>query len=123
MSQPFLAVGIDCSDARHDIAVFPPGSEEEVRLRISNDLAGLQRLLDELERRWPGVACRFALENPRSLLGRFLLLSGRSLYAPNPRAVARTREGLAPSGQKSDALDAHVLASLLLGRGSQRLQP
>jgi hypothetical protein len=69
------------------------------------------------------MTCRFALENPRSLLGRFLLLSGRAVYAPNPRAVARTREGLAPSGQKSDELDAHVLASLLLGRGSQRLHP
>lgn len=123
MSQPFVAVGIDSSDTRHDVAIFPPDTEEEVRLRIGNDLRGFERLLDELERRWPGIACRFALENPRSLLGRFLLLSGRSVYAPNPRAVARTREGLAPSGQKSDELDAHVLASLLLGRGKQRLQP
>lgn len=123
MSQPFVAVGIDSSDAYHDVCFFPPATEEEVRLRIANDLTGFQRLLDELERRWPGVACRFALENPRNLLGRFLLLSGRSLYAPNPRSVARIREGLAPSGQKSDELDAHVLASMLLGRGQQRLHP
>lgn len=123
MSHLFVPVGIDSSDAHHDICIFPPGTEDDVCFRIANDLAGFQHLLDELERRWPGVECRFALENPRNLLARFLLLCGRRLYAPNPRAVARTREGLAPSGAKSDELDAAALALLLLGRGQQRLQP
>jgi transposase/transposase IS116/IS110/IS902 family protein len=74
-------------------------------------------------RRWPGVECRFALENPHNLLGRFLVLSGQRVFALNPLAVAHTRKGLAPSGAKSDELDAHVLALLLRGRGERRLQP
>jgi transposase len=122
MTHPFVAVGIDSSDDHHDVCLLAPGTEPEVRLRITHDLAGFQHLLDELARRWPGVEYRFALENPRNLLGRFLLLSGQALYALNPLAVASIRKGLAPSGAKSDALDARVLALLLQGRQEQ-LQP
>jgi hypothetical protein len=123
MASPFVAVGIDSSDAHHDVCLLGPGTEPEVRLRIQNDLPGFQRLLDELARRWPGREYRFALENPASLLGRFLLYSDQPVYALNPLAVASTRKGLAHSGAKSDALDARVLALLLRGRDDGRLQP
>jgi transposase len=123
MELPFVAVGIDSSDAYHDVCALGPGTEPELRLHLKNTLADFQRLSDECARRWPGVACRFALENPRNLLGRFLLLSGKALFALNPLAVACTRRGLAHSGAKSDALDAHVLATMLRDRGERRLQP
>lgn len=123
MSLAFVAVGIDSSDAHHDVCLLGPGTDPEVRLRIANDLPGFQRLLDELARRWPGLEYRFAIENPRNLLGRFLLFSDQRLFALNPLAVASTRKGLAHSGAKSDALDARVLALLLRGRDEQRLQP
>jgi len=123
MNQSFVAVGIDSSDTHHDVSLQGPAAEPEVRLRISNDLPGFQRLLDELAARWPHHPWAFALENPRNLLARFLLLSGHTLYALNPLAVARTREGLAVSGTKSDALDARVLAFLLRHQDAQTLQP
>jgi transposase len=123
MELPFVAVGIDSSDAYHDVCALGPGSEPELRLRIKNTVADFQRLLDECARRWPGVTCRFALENPRNLLGRFLLLAGKPLFALNPLAVASMRKGLAHSGAKSDELDAHVLASMLRSRTERRLQP
>jgi hypothetical protein len=123
MSAAVVAVGIDSSDAHHDVCLLGPGTDPEVRLRITNDLPGFERLLDELARRWPGREYRFAIENPRNLLGRFLLFSGQRLYALNPLAVASTRKGLAPSGAKSDVLDARVLALLLRGRDEQQLRP
>jgi Transposase/Transposase IS116/IS110/IS902 family len=123
MHLPFVAVGIDSSDDHHDLCLLGPADAPEVRLRLKNTLADFQRLFDELERRFPGVACHFAIENPRNLLGRFLLLSGKPVFALNPLAVAHTRKGLAHSGAKSDELDAHVLASLLRTRGERRLKP
>jgi Transposase/Transposase IS116/IS110/IS902 family len=119
----FVAIGIDSSDDHHDVCLLGPTADPPVRLRIRNTLADFQRLLDEGARRWPGVECRFALENPRNLLGRFLVLSGQRVFALNPLAVASTRKGLAHSGAKSDELDAHVIALLLRGRGEERLQP
>lgn len=123
MEAPFVAVGIDSSDDHHDVSLLGPADADEVRLRLKNTLPDFQRLFDELDRRWPGVACHFALENPRNLLGRFLLLSGKPVFALNPLSVAHTRKGLAHSGAKSDELDARVLASLLRTRGPRRLQP
>jgi hypothetical protein len=123
MNPVFVAVGIDSSDAYHDACVFGPAAEPAVRLRIKNTLTDFQRLLDVVALRSPGVACRFALENPRNLLGRFLLLSGQRVFALNPLAVASARKGMAHSGAKSDALDAQVLALLLRSRGEERLQP
>jgi transposase len=123
MLSPFVAVGIDSSDAHHDLCISGPAAQPELSLRIANDLAGFQRLLDELATRWPNLPWRFALENPKSLLARFLLLGGHTLYAPNPLAVARTREGIAVSGQKSDALDARVLCKMLRETEERRLVP
>jgi hypothetical protein len=123
MSSLFVAVGIDSSDAHHDVCLLGPGTDPEVRLRIPNDLPGFQRLLDTLAQRWPGLEYRFALENPANLLGRFLLFSDQRLYALNPLAVASARKGLAHSGAKSDVLDARVIALLLRGRDEQRFQP
>jgi hypothetical protein len=123
MNLTCVAVGIDSSDTHHDVCLLGPAAEPEVRLRVANDLAGFQRLLDELQARWPHPPWAFALENPKNLLGRFLLLSGHTLYALNPLAVARTREGLAVSGAKSDALDARVLALLLRHQEADALQP
>jgi transposase len=119
----FVAVGIDSSDAHHDVCLLGPDAETESPLRIANDWAGFQQLLAVLQARWPQLSWCFALENPKSLLGQFLLQAGYPLYAPNPLAVARTRQSLAVSGAKSDAGDARVLARMLRERDERRLQP
>jgi hypothetical protein len=123
MPDLFVALGIDSSDAHHDVCISGPAAEPELSLRIANDLAGFQCLLDELAARWPELPWHFALENPKSLLARFLLLGGYPVFAPNPLAVARTREGMAVSGQKSDALDARVLCKMLQEAEERRLVP
>jgi transposase len=122
-SDPTVVVGIDSSDTYHDVCILDLSDASEHSLHIANDLTGFQRLLEELDKRAPGRSYAFAVENPRSLLARFLLRCGHALYALNPLAVARTRQGYAPTGAKSDALDARVLARMLRERDERKLQP
>lgn len=117
----FVAVGIDSADAHHDIHAEAPNLPA-LRLRISNDRAGFQRLLAALQEAFGELPCRFALENPSLLLARFLRHAGHAIYALNPRSVARMREALAASGKKDDPLDAESLC-LLLHRRAQDLAP
>jgi transposase len=112
----FVAVGIDSSDQHHDIFAEAPGFPQPLRLRISNDLTGFQRLRDRLGEIFGTLPYRFALENPSLLIARFLLHAGYSVYAVNPRSVAKMREALASSGKKSDPLDAECLCLLLRRR-------
>lgn len=122
MPVAFIAVGIDSSDAHHDLCFLTPDGAE-LKLRIPNNLTGFQRLLDELATRWPDTPARLAIENPRNLLARFLLVSGSALYAINPLAVAHLRKGLAHTGAKSDPLDARVLAILMQQGRDEQLHP
>lgn len=118
----FVAVGIDSSDAHHEVHAEAAGAAPELRLRISNDLAGFQRLLDALREAYRELPCRFALENPSLLIARFLLHAGHAVYAVNPRSVAKMREALASSGKKDDPLDAESLC-ILLRRRAEDLAP
>lgn len=118
----FVAVGIDSSDAHHDIHAEAVGAAPELRFRVSNDLAGFERLLDALREAYGDLPCRFALENPSLLLARFLLHAGHAVYAINPRSVAKMREALASSGKKDDPIDAESLC-ILLRRRAEDLAP
>jgi transposase len=118
----FVAVGIDSADAHHEIHAEAAGAAPVLRLRISNDLAGFQRLLDALREAFGELPCRFALENPSLLIARFLLHAGSAVYAVNPRSVAKMREALASSGKKDDPLDAESLC-ILLRRRAEDLAP
>lgn len=118
-SEKIIFVGIDSSDDHHDVCATTRNESDELQMRIANDLDGFVRLVQTLSQRWPDHKIRFGLENPRNLLGRFLLLGGHALYAINPRSVVRTREGLAASGKKDDPLDARTIALLLKERSHQ----
>jgi transposase len=118
----FVAVGIDCSDSHHVISAEVGDASPALRLRITNDLAGFQHLLDTLRERYGDLPLRFALENPSLLIARFLLHVGHTVYAVNPRSVAKMREALASSGKKDDPLDAEALC-LLLRRRIEDLAP
>lgn len=116
METPVL-VGIDSSDDHHDVhATADPGGEDWIA-KIGNDLTAFYELLAGIEQRWPGRAVRFGIENPNSLLGRFLVLAGHSVYAVNPRSVCRARDTLTSSGKKDDALDARTINLVLRERG------
>jgi transposase len=118
----FVAVGIDSSDTHHDIHAEAVGVELVLRLRISNDAAGFQRLFEALRDAFGDLPYRFGVENPTLLMGRFLLHAGHAVYAINPRSVAKMREALAASGKKDDPLDAESVC-LLLRRRAEDLTP
>lgn len=118
----FVAVGIDSADASHEIHAEGAGIAPDVRLRISNDLAGFQQLVDVLREAFGDLPWRFALENPSLLIAKFLVQAGYAVYAVNPRSVAKMREALASSGKKDDPLDAEALC-ILLRRRAEDLAP
>jgi transposase len=118
----FVAVGIDSSDDHHDVHAVAADQPGVLRMRIGNDLTAFLELEARLRDTFPGQSFRYALENPRSLLGNYLRQQQAAVYALNPRSVVRMREALATSGKKDDPLDAQAL-SLLLRELATALRP
>ena len=114
--------GFDWSKDRHQIAVVDRAGQLVLELSFEDTAAGWADLRDKL-RAFPklGVAietrCGPAVER--------LLDAGLSVYPLNPKAAQRYRDRKAPSGGKSDSLDARSFADALRtdGHGWRRLQP
>ncbi|WP_225447423.1 IS110 family transposase [Streptacidiphilus sp. PB12-B1b] len=85
------------------------------RLRITDDAAGFQELLQFLGEHGdgPDALIPIAIETSRGLLVACLRACGRKVYAINPMAVARYRDRHTVSRKKSDHQDAVVLANIL----------
>jgi transposase len=107
--------GIDWAEDHHDIALVDRDGGLLARLRVSDDAAGLARLLELLAGHGdsPDDPVPVAIETPRGLLTACLRATGRKVYAVNPMAVARYRDRHSVAGRKSDHGDAVVLASVL----------
>jgi transposase len=106
--------GIDWAEDHHDVALVDPGGGVLARLRISDDAAGLARLLELLAEHGDSAEnpVPVAIETPRGLLVA-CLRAGRRVYPVNPMAVARYRDRHSVAGRKSDKGDAAVLANVL----------
>jgi transposase len=107
--------GIDWAEDHHDIAVVDRDGQALAHLRVSDDAAGLARLLDLLAQHGdvPEDPVPVAIETPRGLLVACLRATGRRVYPVNPMAVARYRDRHSVAGRKSDKGDAVVLANVL----------
>ena len=107
--------GIDWAEDHHDIALADRDGKLLARQRISDDAAGLARLLDLLASHGdtPDDPVPVAIETPRGLLVACLRATGRKVYPVNPMAVARYRDRHTVAGRKSDKGDAVVLANVL----------
>jgi transposase len=107
--------GIDWAEDHHDIALADRDGKLLARLRISDDAAGLARLLELLADCGDsaGDPIPVAIETPRGLLTACLRATGRKVYPVNPMAVARYRDRHSVAGRKSDHGDAVVLANIL----------
>jgi transposase len=107
--------GIDWAESHHDIALVDQDGEQLAKLRISDDSAGFQALLELLSRHGdnPDAPIPVAIETPRGLLVACLRATGRKVYAINPLAAARYRDRASVSRAKSDAAGARVLANIL----------
>ncbi|HEY2305801.1 MAG TPA: IS110 family transposase [Streptosporangiaceae bacterium] len=107
--------GIDWAEDHHDIALVDRDGGLLARARISDDAAGLARLLELLAEHGDsaGNPVPVAIETPRGLLVACLRVTGRHVYPVNPMAVARYRDRHSIAGRKSDKGDALVLANIL----------
>jgi transposase len=107
--------GIDWAEDHHDIAIVDRDGQLLARQRISDDAAGLARLLELLAEHGdtPDDPVPVAIETPRGLLAACLRATGRKVYPVNPMAVARYRDRHSIAGRKSDKGDAAVLANVL----------
>jgi transposase len=107
--------GIDWAEDHHDIALADRDGGLVARLRVSDDAAGLARLLELLAEKGDSAddPVPVAIETPRGLLVACLRATGRKVYPVNPMAVARYRDRHSMAGRKSDHGDAVVLANIL----------
>jgi transposase len=107
--------GIDWAEDHHDIALVDKDGGLLARLRISDDAAGLTRLLELLAEHGdtPEDPVPVAIETPRGLLTACLRATGRKVYPVNPMSVARYRDRHSVAGRKSDKGDSAVLANVL----------
>jgi transposase len=115
--EPLMNVfcGIDWAEDHHDVAVVDRDGQMLARSRISDDAAGLARLLELLAEHGdsPDDPVPVAIETPRGLLVACLRATGRKVCPVNPMAVARYRDRHSVAGRKSDKGDAAVLANVL----------
>jgi len=106
--------GIDWAEDHHDIALADRDGGLLARLRVSDDAAGLARLMELLAEHGDSAEdpIPVAIETPRGLLAACLRAT-RRVYPVNPMAVARYRDRHSVAGRKSDHGDAVVLANIL----------
>ncbi len=110
-----LLVGIDWAESEHAACLISPEGKVLRRLRISHDVAGVERLVHTIGELEPNAAAVLvAIETAHGLLVSALLEAGFTVYAINPKAVERYRSRTRVSRAKTDPADAELLARILL---------
>jgi len=115
-------VGLDWASDHHDVVVVNGAGEIVEDFRFEDTAEGWAQFTQKLSG-YPHPAV--AIETSGGSTVERLLESGYAVYPVNPLAAKRYRERKAPSGTKSDRLDAWSLADALRLEGNQwrRLQP
>jgi len=107
-----ITCGIDWAEAHHDVAIVDGDGKAVAKLRIDTGLPGFTALMALLaEHTDDPASVPVAIETDKNLIVVALQAAGLTVYAINPRAVARYRERSAQAGGKSDPGDAIVLAN------------
>jgi len=107
-------IGIDWSDAKHDVCLLDCASGKREPTIIKHTPEDLDRWADSLRRRYPGQKVAVCLEQARGpLVYALLKYDFLTLYPINPKTLARFREAFTTSRAKDDPGDAAYLADLL----------
>ena len=121
-----LFVGDDWAEDHHDIEVQDEKGRVLARARLPEGIAGITRLhaligqFADLDAEPDEVA--IGIETDRGLWVTALRAAGYTVYAINPRQVARYRERHGTSGAKSDKADAHTMTDMVR-TDSRQLRP
>jgi transposase len=118
--------GIDWADDHHDVAIIDEQGKQIAKRRVPHNAEGLTDLIaflkatGDVTQHPEHLAC--ILETNKGLLITALLEAGLAVYPVNPKTLEKWRK---PSGAKTDAIDAFLLARK--GRSDldqlRRLQP
>lgn len=109
-----ITCGIDWAEAHHDVAVLDADGQVLGRRKIDTGVTGFGELMSLLaEHTQDPSAVPVAIETDKNLIVVALQAAGVTVFAINPRAVARYRERHGQSGKKSDPGDAALLADVL----------
>jgi transposase len=112
-----LLVGDDWAEDHHDVEVQDEMGRRLARARLPEGIAGVARLHELIGEHLGGEAdpatVAIGIETDRGGWVQALIAAGYTVYAINPRQVARYRERHGTSGAKSDAGDAHTLADMV----------
>ncbi len=99
--------GIDWADQHHDAVVIDDEGRRVGSIRVEHNARGLAKLMDFLKSMATPDQLAIVVETDRGLLVATLLESGLAVYPVNPKTVNKRR---VPSGAKTDAIDAYMLA-------------
>jgi transposase len=112
-----LFIGDDWAEAHHDIEIEDESGRVLARCRLPEGLVGITTLhelvTDHLDPAAEPDQVQLGIETDRGPWVQALLAAGYLVFAINPMQVARYRERHSPSGAKSDAADAHLLAEIV----------
>ncbi len=108
-------IGIDWSEAKHDVCFMNEAGEVLSRMVIEHTLAGFQQM-DAMRIRYGiGVEeCWVGIETHHTILVDYLVEQGyRRLYVLPPNSVKSAQGRYRQSGAKSDRADAQLIADML----------
>ncbi len=109
-SEREVFVGFDWASDHHDVVVVNRSGKIVEDFRFDDDAAGWRKLVRKLAKYAnPAVV----IETSSGVTVERLLQAGYDVYPVNPKAAKRYRERKAPSGTKTDHLDAWSLADAL----------
>jgi transposase len=112
-----LFIGDDWAEDHHDVEIQDDQGRRLVKARLPEGVAGISRLHELIAQVGGETAApeevKIGIETDRGPWVTALVSAGYTVFAVNPRQVARYRERHAMSGAKSDAGDAHVLADMV----------
>lgn len=107
-------IGIDWSEAQHDIRIHNEAGARLARLAIEHSMEGFQKLEEQLHKFNPEPAnCLVAIETHDNQLVHFLCERGYPLYVIAPGTVNGNRSRHRASGAKDDDKDAYLLADIV----------
>jgi transposase len=114
--------GFDWARDHHDVVIVDRQGKIVTELRFQHSLAGWQQFREQVKL-YPALGV--ALETSQGTAVDQLLQTECNVYPVNPRSAKSYRERKAPSGNKTDRLDAWSLAEALRLDGQQwkALQP
>jgi len=109
-----IFVGVDWSEAHHDVCVLDEAGDVLARKKIPDTFEGVRALHEMLAAyvEEPDEVL-VGIEKERGLIVVALLGANYRVYALNPLSVARYRERHVTSGSKSDPGDAKVIADVV----------